>query len=68
MPEIVGEKTREDIKKDLERTKELETEAVEVYNGFLKNAENSNVKNFYIALIHAEEGHHEIASKELEMI
>ena len=31
------------------------------YEGFLANAENVNVKNFYVALIHAEKGYLEIA-------
>ena len=66
MPEIVGEKTKADIKKDLERTKELEQGAVEKYQQFLKNAKNENVKNFYVALIHAEKGHLGIAEESIE--
>ena len=66
MPEIVGEKTKGDIKKDLERTKELESDAVELYNGFLKNAKSDNLKNFYLALIHAEKGHLGIAEESLD--
>lgn len=66
MPEIVGEKTRGDIKKDLERTKELEKDAIEKYEGFLKNAKAENLKNFYTALIHAEKEHLNIASESLE--
>ena len=66
LPEIKGERTKGSFEKDLERTKELETEAITKYQGFLKNATNINVKNFYTALIHAEQGHEEIAGKELE--
>ncbi len=66
LPEIIGEDVKENIEKDLERTKDLENEAIELYEKFLKNSENSNVKNFYIALIHAEKGHHEIARDNLK--
>ena len=66
MPEIVGEKTKEDVKKDLERTKELESHAVELYKKFLENAKTDNLKNFYTALIHAETGHLNIAEESLE--
>lgn len=65
MPEIKGESSSGDAEKDLERTKELEQGAIEKYQEFLKNASSSNLKNFYNALIHAEKGHEEIASKEL---
>jgi len=65
MPEITGEKSKANIKADLERTKELEQEAIEKYNEFLKNAKNINVKNFYVALIHAEKGHLDIASESI---
>ncbi len=65
IPELKGEEPKESIEKDLERTKELEKGAVEKYKQFLENAENENVKNFYVALIHAEQGHQDIASKEL---
>jgi len=68
LPEIKGEDLKGSIEKDLERTKELEKGAIEKYQGFLKNAENNKVKMLYVALIHAEEGHYEIASKELELI
>ena len=63
LPEFVGEKSRGSVEADLARTKELESEAIEKYEGFLGNAENVNVKNFYVALIHAEKGHLEIAGK-----
>ena len=66
LPELVGEDVKENIKKDLERTKELENEAVKKYQKFLKNAENLNVKNFFVALIHAEKGHEDIISEELD--
>ena len=62
IPELEGEDVR-GIKDDLKRTEELEQEAIKKYQKFLTNAENSNVKNFYIALIHAEKGHEEIVSK-----
>jgi len=65
VPEIKGEDTKDSVKKDLERTKELENTAVELYQKFLQNAKDANVKNFYVALIHAEKGHFEIASEEL---
>ncbi|MCK5612456.1 hypothetical protein KAR91_61860 [Candidatus Pacearchaeota archaeon] len=66
LPEIKGETSKGSFEKDLERTKELETGAIEKYQGFLKDATNTNVKNFYIALIHAEQGHEDIAEKGLE--
>ena len=66
LPEIVGEKSKQDINKDLERTKELESHAVELYNKFLQNAKSENLKNFYIALIHAEQGHFDIAEESIE--
>ncbi|MBR9705743.1 hypothetical protein GOV14_01790 [Candidatus Pacearchaeota archaeon] len=62
LPEIVGEDPKGSVEKDLARTKELESHAVELYQKFLKNAKNPNVKNFYIALIHAEKGHLDIVS------
>ena len=65
MPELVGEEPKGSFEKDLERTKELESDAVGIYQEFLKNAENSKVKNLYIALIHAEKGHGEIAVRGL---
>ena len=61
LPEIIGEKSKGDIKADLERTKELEQEAIKKYQNFLKNAKSDNVRNFYLALIHAEKGHLDIA-------
>jgi len=66
LPEFKGEDPKGSIEKDLERTKDLENGAVEIYEKFLKNAENSNVKNFYVALLHAEKGHFEIAGDELK--
>ena len=66
LPEIVGEKSKQDINKDLERTKELESHAVELYKKFLKNSKTDNVKNFYVALIHAEQGHFDIAEESIE--
>jgi len=68
LPEIKGEDLKGSIEKDLQRTKELEKDAVEKYQGFLKNAENDKVKMLYTALIHAEEGHFNIILKEIEMI
>jgi len=64
LPEFVGEKSRGSVEADLVRTKELESEAIEKYEGFLVDAENENVKNFFVALIHAEKGHLEVAGKE----
>ena len=66
MPEIQGEKSKKDIKADLERTKELEQGAIEKYQEFVKNTKNKNVKNFYVALIHAEKGHLDIAGESLK--
>jgi rubrerythrin len=65
LPEIKGEDLKESFEKDLERTKELEKNAVEKYTRFLKNTENKMVKMFFIALIHAEQGHYDIISKEI---
>ncbi|MBR9703878.1 hypothetical protein GOV12_00565, partial [Candidatus Pacearchaeota archaeon] len=65
-PELIGEKTKGSCKKDLERTRELEEGAIKMYKRFLKNSTNSNVKNFYIALIHAEKGHFDISCEELK--
>jgi len=65
-PEIKGEEPKESVEKDLERTEELENTAVQLYQKFLKNATNANVKNLYVALIHAEKGHEEIAIEELK--
>jgi rubrerythrin len=67
-PQFKGEDPKGSLKKDLERTKNLEQGAIEKYQKFLKNAKDNNVKNFYVALIHAEKGHHEIASEELEKV
>lgn len=61
MPELRGEVSKGSAEADLERVKELESEAIGKYQGFLKNASSVNVKNFYVALIHAEKGHLEIA-------
>lgn len=66
LPEIKGEKTKGTIRKDLMRTKELETKAIEKYQNFLKNSQSPNLKNLYIALIHAEKGHKDISEKELK--
>jgi len=66
LPELIGEDVKESIAEDLKRTKELEGDAVRLYEGFLENAENNNVKNFYVALIHAEKGHGEIIGNEIE--
>lgn len=68
LPEIKGEELKGSIEKDLQRTKKLEKHAVGKYQGFLKNAKNNKVKMLYVALIHAEQGHHDIISKEVEMI
>ncbi|MCK5449874.1 ferritin [Candidatus Pacearchaeota archaeon] len=66
LPEIKGESSKGSIEEDLKKTKELEQGAIEKYNGFLKNATSVNVKIFYTALIHAEEGHQDVAESELE--
>jgi rubrerythrin len=65
LPKIKGEDVKGSVEKDLERTKELEKGAIEKYQQFLKNADNDKVKMFYVALIHAEQGHHDIALEEL---
>jgi rubrerythrin len=66
LPEIKGEDSKGSIPKDLERTRELENHATELYKQFLKNAKNEKVKMFFTALIHAEEGHYNIAGNELK--
>lgn len=66
LPEFTGETSKGSIEADIKRTKELEEGAIEKYQTFLKNAVADNVKNFYIALIHAEQGHKDIADSELE--
>ncbi|MGM0442444.1 MAG: ferritin family protein [Elusimicrobiota bacterium] len=65
-PELKGEDPKGTPEKDLKRTKELEDAAVEKYRNSLKNASNSKVKKFYDALIHAEQGHAQIASEDLK--
>jgi len=65
VPEIKGEKSKGSIEMDLQRTKELEHNAVEVYTGFMKRAQNSKVKILFIALMHAEQGHEDILEKEI---
>ena len=65
VPEIKGEKSKGSIEKDLARTKELESHAVELYTGFMKRAQNSKVKILFVALIHAEQGHDEIIGREI---
>lgn len=62
LPEFVGEKSKGSVDADLARVKELESDAIAKYEGFLKNAVSDNVKNFYVALIHAEKGHLDIVS------
>jgi len=66
LPELVGEESKGSIEKDLQRTHELESHAVELYTEFLGNAENENVKHFFVALTHAEKGHEEIVGKDLK--
>ncbi len=65
-PELKGEDPKGSPQKDLERTKELENTAVGKYRKFLKNASSTKVKKFYDALIHAEQGHAQIASDDLK--
>jgi rubrerythrin len=65
LPEFKGEESRGSVERDLERTKELETEAIAKYEGFLGEVESSNLKNFFVALIHAEKGHRDISEDEL---
>jgi len=66
LPEIKGDKGKGDVNQDLQTTKDLEDGAIKKYEQFLKNTEKPNLKNFYIALLHAEKGHFDIASEELE--
>ncbi len=66
LPELKGEKTRGSPKADMERTKELETGAMGRYREFFANATNQKAKDFYTALIHAENGHRQIAEEELK--
>ena len=63
-PELFGEDAK-GLGEDLKRTKELEQEAIGKYKVFLKNAKSTKLKHFYTALIHAEEGHDEIVSREI---
>lgn len=65
-PEMEGEKSKGTIEADLERTRELETNAMGMYRDFMARAENAEVKKFYEALIHAEDGHRELAEDELK--
>lgn len=65
LPEIKGEKTKGNIEEDLKRTKELETHAVQLYTKFLSNSQNPNVKNFFVALLHAEKEHESLVGEEL---
>jgi len=64
--EFKGESSKGSIKKDLQRTYELEKHAVELYKRFMKNAKNVNVKNFFLALSHAEKGHEDFVGNELK--
>jgi len=57
MPELAGEDSKGSVKAGLEKTRDLEANATEKYRSFLSNATNDNVKMFYRALIHAEQGH-----------
>lgn len=66
LPEFVGEKTKGSVTADLERTKELETHATELYDGFMKNATTQKMQWFFHALKHAEEGHRDHAIEELK--
>ncbi len=65
-PEMKGEKSKGSTRKDLERTKELERDATVKYKKFLARAENENVKKFFEALIHAEQGHLDYTERELK--
>jgi len=61
LPEFTGEKTKGSIEADLERTKDLETTATALYEGFFEKATNAKMKNFFNALEHAERGHRDHA-------
>lgn len=63
LPEFTGEDARENIEADLIRTKELESHAVELYNDFMGKVSNDKLKQFFHALIHAEQGHLDVASE-----
>lgn len=65
-PEMKGEKSKGSVEKDLKRTRELESEAVDKYNKFLGRAENDNVKKFFRALIYAEKNHHDHIDSEIK--
>jgi len=65
LPAFEGEKTRGSPQADLERTKELETHATQLYEGFMARATSEKMKNFFNALRHAEEGHRDYAEAEL---
>jgi rubrerythrin len=68
LPEIKGEETRGSLEKDLERTKILEVEAIKKYQELFQSSQSPNLKNFYLALIHAEKGHRDISIEELESL
>ena len=65
LPEFKGEDSKGNIEEDLKRSHELENHAVELYTKFLKNATNPNVKNFFNALKHAEQGHEDFLQENL---
>jgi len=66
MPDIEGEATKGSKQKDLERTKQLEKDAIEKYENFFQRSDSPKVKNFFLALIHAEKGHRDCADSELD--
>ncbi|MBD3361959.1 ferritin [Candidatus Woesearchaeota archaeon] len=55
----------EDRKESLERTKELEEDAVKHYKKFLEEAKEQRVKDIFEALINAEEDHIKITEENL---
>ena len=65
LPDLKGEDSKGSVAKDLERARELEDHATNLYKKFLKNASNPKIKMLFTALIHAEDGHHKIAGDEL---
>jgi rubrerythrin len=65
LPEFKGEDSKGSIEADLERTKQLEENAVKEYQEFLGRASSDKVKKFFEALIHAEQGHFDHVSQEI---
>ncbi|MEM0372858.1 MAG: ferritin family protein [archaeon] len=62
-PELKGEEPKGSIEKDIERTKQLEAEAVRDYTAFVTSSKHRPVKTLFKALLHAEQGHFDFLDK-----